>query len=286
VEEAHRPNELLRRARLLRGWSQQRVADHINAPNRQLVYRWETGKRSPGPFYRERLCQEFKMTAQELGLVELPIPNPADPARTVAGDRAGGTTDGAGDSLLPESVNVLLRELWRDEVKRRTVLQMLAALAAGAALDRAPLQRPPVVPVAHASEVADHLARAFPELSTEDWLFWAAPALAAAGALAAVLWVRKGWRLWLVVVAAAFLVAWCFSAWFSASSWTPLTVPFLKWRPAVEVGLLFVYTELAVVAAALTFCYPVPRTPDATGRQPSSESTGSRGGQVGGNLPG
>jgi transcriptional regulator with XRE-family HTH domain len=69
VEEARPPNQLLRRARLLRGWSQQRVADHINAPNRQLVYRWETGKRSPGPFYRERLCQEFKMTAEELGLV-------------------------------------------------------------------------------------------------------------------------------------------------------------------------------------------------------------------------
>jgi hypothetical protein len=88
----------------------------------------------------------------------------------VAGDWTGGTTDGAADSPLPESVNVLVRELWRDEVKRRAVLQMLAALAAGAALDRAPLQRPPVVPVAHASEVADHLARAFPELSTEDWL--------------------------------------------------------------------------------------------------------------------
>jgi transcriptional regulator with XRE-family HTH domain len=170
VEEARRPNELLRRARLLRGWSQQRVADHINAPNRQLVYRWETGKRSPGPFYRERLCQEFKMTAEELGLVELTIPDSADAAGTVAGDRAGGTTDAAVDSPLLESVNVLVRELWRDEVKRRAVLQMLAALAAGAALDEPPLRRPASVPVAHASEVADHLARAFPELSTEDWL--------------------------------------------------------------------------------------------------------------------
>jgi transcriptional regulator with XRE-family HTH domain len=170
VEEAHRPNELLRRARLLRGWSQQRVADHINAPNRQLVYRWETGKRSPGPFYRERLCREFEMTAEELGLVELTVPDPADAARTVAGGRADGTINGAVDNPLPESVNVLVQELWRDKVKRRAVLQMLGALAAGAALDGAPLQRPPIVPVAHASEVAEHLARAFPELSTEDWL--------------------------------------------------------------------------------------------------------------------
>jgi transcriptional regulator with XRE-family HTH domain len=118
VEEARCPNERLRRARVLRGWSQQRVADHINAPNRQLVYRWETGKRSPGPFYRERLCQVFKMTAEELGLVELWAPGQADAARTVAGDWAGGTTDGLMDSPLPESVNALVRELWRDEVKR------------------------------------------------------------------------------------------------------------------------------------------------------------------------
>jgi transcriptional regulator with XRE-family HTH domain len=175
MEEVQRPNERLRRARVLRGWSQQRVADHINAllggerADRQLVYRWETGRRSPGPFYRERLCQVFKMTTEELGLVELTIPGQADAAGTVAGDWAGGTADVV-DSPLPESVNVLVRELWRDEVKRRAVLQMLGALAAGAALDGASLKRTPVVPVAHASEVADHLTRAFPELSTADWL--------------------------------------------------------------------------------------------------------------------
>jgi transcriptional regulator with XRE-family HTH domain len=176
VQETRRPNQLLRRARVLRGWSQQRVADHINEllgaerADRQLVYRWETGKRTPGPFYRERLCQVFKMTAEELGLVELTIPDRADAARTVAGERAGGTVDGSADSPLPESVDVLVQELWGDEVKRRAVLQILGALAAGAALDEASLQRTPVVPVAHASEVADHFTRAFPELSTADWL--------------------------------------------------------------------------------------------------------------------
>src|SRR5919201_4487480 len=69
-----------------------------------------------------------------LGLVEPTIPSQADAAGTVASDWAGGTVDVV-DSPLPESVNVLVRELWRDEVKRRAGLQMLAALAARAALD-------------------------------------------------------------------------------------------------------------------------------------------------------
>ena len=103
----------LRRARLLRGWSQQRVADHIDAPNRQLVYRWETGKRSPGPFYRERLCQEFKMTAEELGLVEADDSRPGGCCR-YSGRRPGRRVHRcAVDSPLPESVNELMRELWR-----------------------------------------------------------------------------------------------------------------------------------------------------------------------------
>jgi transcriptional regulator with XRE-family HTH domain len=187
MEEARRPNELLRRARLLRGWSQQRVADCINQlpgtarADRELVYRWEVGKRTPSPFYRERLCQVFATTAQELGLVELAGPDPADAARTVAGEWRAGTADLSADSLLPESVNEFVRELWGDQVNRRAILQVLGALAAGTAVERASLQRAPVVPVAHASEVADHLSRAFPELSTADWLLGPHPVLGTAG---------------------------------------------------------------------------------------------------------
>ena len=65
---------------------------------------------------------------------------------------------------------MLMRELWGDQVNRRAMLQVLGALAAGTAVEGASLQRTPVVPVAHASEVVDHLTRAFPELSTADWL--------------------------------------------------------------------------------------------------------------------
>jgi transcriptional regulator with XRE-family HTH domain len=187
MEEARRPNELLRRARLLRGWSQQRVADCINQlpgtarADRELVYRWEVGKRTPSPFYRERLCQVFAMTAAELGLVELAGPDPADAARTVAGEWRAGTAAVSADSLLPEYVNEFVRELWGDQVNRRAILQVLGALAAGTAVEQASLQRAPVVPVAHASEVADHLTRAFPELSTADWLLGPHPVLGTAG---------------------------------------------------------------------------------------------------------
>jgi transcriptional regulator with XRE-family HTH domain len=176
VEDVRRANELLRRARVLRGWSQQRVADHINQllgaarADRELVDRWEAGKRTPSPFYRERLCQVFTMTAEELGLVELPTADLAHAARKVAGESASGPADIAAESPLPESLKMLVRELWRDEVNRRAVLQFLGALAAGTALEGVPLKRAPIAPVAHAREVADYLTRAFPELSTADWL--------------------------------------------------------------------------------------------------------------------
>jgi transcriptional regulator with XRE-family HTH domain len=176
MEEARRRNERLRCARLLRGWSQQRVADQLNQllgtarADRELVYRWEAGKRTPSPFYRERLCQVFGMTAEQLGLVDLPVADLADAAPTVTGEWRGRPADVALDGLVPESVNVLMRELWGDQVNRRAMLQVLGALAAGTAIEGSSLRRAPAVPVAHASEVVDHLARAFPELSTADWL--------------------------------------------------------------------------------------------------------------------
>jgi transcriptional regulator with XRE-family HTH domain/tetratricopeptide (TPR) repeat protein len=186
MEEARRPNQRLRCARLQRGWSQQRVADLLNQlpgatrADRELVYRWEAGKRTPSPFYRERLCQVFRMTADQLGLVELPAPDLRDAVRTVTGGR-GRPAGGLGDGLLPEAVDVLIRELWGDQVNRRAILQILGALAAGTAVEGPSLQRTPVVPVAHANEVVDHLTRAFPELSTADWLLGPHQILATVG---------------------------------------------------------------------------------------------------------
>lgn len=84
------PNPHLRHERELRGWSQQYVARQIDAPSSYYVSRWERGVISPSPYYRERLCQLFDKSAQELGLLEtsedVPSaepPAPAPPARSI-----------------------------------------------------------------------------------------------------------------------------------------------------------------------------------------------------------
>ena len=65
-----RPNDLLRRARQERGWSQRVVADRIGAPQDTMITRWERGNAIPSPYYIVRLCQLFGMTATELGLLQ------------------------------------------------------------------------------------------------------------------------------------------------------------------------------------------------------------------------
>src|SRR5215467_14250407 len=63
------PNELLRRARLERGWTQRVVAERIGAPHDLMVTRWERGTAFPSAYYIERLCQLFEQRASELGLL-------------------------------------------------------------------------------------------------------------------------------------------------------------------------------------------------------------------------
>ncbi len=83
-KEQRKPNPLLREQRLLRGWSLQRVVDELCAlssasderlpgVNAIMVSNWETGTKKPGPFYRERLCKLYNMTADRLGFMDGPI---------------------------------------------------------------------------------------------------------------------------------------------------------------------------------------------------------------------
>lgn len=62
------PNLLLRRSRLEQGWSQKEVADRIGAPHAFMISRWENGTAKPGPAYRQRLCDLFGKSLNELGL--------------------------------------------------------------------------------------------------------------------------------------------------------------------------------------------------------------------------
>lgn len=63
------PNELLRRARLERGWTQRVVAERIGAPHDLMVTRWERGTAFPSAYYVERLCKLFELRASDLGLI-------------------------------------------------------------------------------------------------------------------------------------------------------------------------------------------------------------------------
>ena len=88
------PNQLLRRARLERGWTQKVVADRIGAPNDMMVTRWERGTAFPSAYYIERLCQLFEQKASVLGL--LPESHP------VEGSSPGVEPDATGRERKPE----------------------------------------------------------------------------------------------------------------------------------------------------------------------------------------
>jgi tetratricopeptide (TPR) repeat protein len=76
----HRPNNALRQQRLVRGWSLQRVADELSTVSMQIngkrpgvnadmIGEWERGVKMPSPFYREKLCQIYSTTTDQLGLL-------------------------------------------------------------------------------------------------------------------------------------------------------------------------------------------------------------------------
>ncbi len=62
------PNERLRRARSLKGWSQADLAEQVGT-SFEIVSRWERGVTITSPYYRERLCAVLGQSADDLGLV-------------------------------------------------------------------------------------------------------------------------------------------------------------------------------------------------------------------------
>src|SRR5215472_9643902 len=61
-------NEILKREREQRGWSQARLAELIGT-DAATVSRWERGYATPSPYFREHLCRLFEKSSQDLGFL-------------------------------------------------------------------------------------------------------------------------------------------------------------------------------------------------------------------------
>lgn len=69
--EERMPNERLRHARSLKGWSQAKLAEEVGT-SFEMVSRWERGVTIPTPYFRAHLCAALDMTVEELGLLHSP----------------------------------------------------------------------------------------------------------------------------------------------------------------------------------------------------------------------
>lgn len=70
IEEST-PNERLRHARHLKGWTQSELAEALDT-DFETVSRWERGITVPSAYYRDKLCQVLGKSAEELGLLPKP----------------------------------------------------------------------------------------------------------------------------------------------------------------------------------------------------------------------
>ncbi len=151
------PNQQLKQARELRGWSQKYVADQIGADHYYLS-RWERGTASPSPYYRNKLCVLFGKNARELGLLQdEPGEHHAEPDKqeSVSPISAAPVNDPA---IPPLSLGVT-DLVGRDEV----ISQLTARLCSGKNLVLTAINGLPgvgkttlAVALAHDFEVLDH----------------------------------------------------------------------------------------------------------------------------------
>src|SRR3954452_13838475 len=92
-------NQILRRERILRGWTKEEVARRL-ACDSKTVGRWERGEAFPGLYYQRQLVKLFGKSAGELGLI---VGTPLD---SIAAFPASVHGDGAIDASKPERPNV------------------------------------------------------------------------------------------------------------------------------------------------------------------------------------
>jgi transcriptional regulator with XRE-family HTH domain len=63
------PNEQLRRARHLKGWTQSDLAEAVGT-DFETVSRWERGITMPSAYFRDHLCSVLEQTPEELGFIQ------------------------------------------------------------------------------------------------------------------------------------------------------------------------------------------------------------------------
>lgn len=123
------PNNRLRRARERRCWAQEDVANQVGT-NPFTVSRWERGLTFPGPRFRQRLCEVFGASADELGL--LPPERKSDdgdrgyahmPDTPIYLNRCAAPMYAAAAFPFPPAATCSL--IGRDEAMRRLVEQLL-----------------------------------------------------------------------------------------------------------------------------------------------------------------
>jgi transcriptional regulator with XRE-family HTH domain len=81
--EENVPNEQLRRARHLKGWTQSELAETLDT-DFETVSRWERGTTVPSSYFREKLCSVLDKTPKSLGLSPLTFTNPWHPLHLAA----------------------------------------------------------------------------------------------------------------------------------------------------------------------------------------------------------
>ncbi|SRR5579883_86760 len=137
--EERKPNKQLRYQRELRGWSQKRVGIEIDT-SKDVVSRWETGHKTPSPYYQEKLCALFGVTAEELGFM------PALEKEAIAPSQVGTQID---VSLLSQAVSqgilAAVKDLGEsqgqdmDKLRRQLLNHMLGIVGSTFSLSRSAL---------------------------------------------------------------------------------------------------------------------------------------------------
>jgi peptide/nickel transport system substrate-binding protein len=127
-KETLAPNERLRRARNLKGWSQADLAAELGT-SFEMVSRWERGVTIPSPYYRQRLCAALGQSIEDLGLLETS-------SRSITAPSLSSSAAAAPVSHPPRVPN---RLQWRGMTRPKAVLLLVlvALVLVGAVLGSA-----------------------------------------------------------------------------------------------------------------------------------------------------